>query len=83
MDNKLAAKIFNPPHSTLATCSQKVMERFKQVFPIEMGTLLKEHIIDMEAPLFCLTLWRLAFQPAEKKNIQHYFNIEVKMVGED
>ncbi|XP_047022728.1 MFS-type transporter clz9-like [Helicoverpa zea] len=94
-----ASKTFEVPKSTLQDrvnrfrqnndldCStRKGLGRFKPIFSISQEQSLVEHVLIMERRLFGLTykdLRRLAYQFAESNSIDHCFNKDYKLAGED
>lgn len=97
MSIRKATQKFNIPKSTLVrwlrkakvdgieSCDFKI-GRYKTVFTEEQEYNLKQYIKDMHlslCELSSLELRRLAFQYAEMHNINHSFNKETRLAGQD
>ena len=60
--------------------------RYRNALPSEIELELKAHVLDMQRRLFGLgmrDMQKLAFDVAEKANIDHPFNKETKIAGKD
>lgn len=82
------ARIYNMNEDTDSDpdFGKKSLGRYKTVFSKEQENELSQYIKSMEARLFGLTgkeLRILAYQLAERNNIEHPFNAETGMAGED
>lgn len=91
-----ASKTFGVPQATLrrrargknlrVTGSKKGLGRYVETFPSELEQELVSYIKRMESCLFglsCDDVRKLAFQLAERNNIEHRFNKQNKMAGWD
>lgn len=93
---KKASVQFSVPKTTLRRAVKKIqkdetaeitksMGKFVCIFSVAQELELVDYLKDMEARLFGLTMKDcryLAFQLAEKNNIQHPFNKDTQMAGE-
>lgn len=82
----LASHTYSVPKSSLDEVFRKCPATAKCVFTDELEGMLVEHIKTMESRLFGLTktdLRLLAFQLAERNNLNHPFNKETGLAGLD
>ncbi|XP_041357566.1 uncharacterized protein LOC121374528 [Gigantopelta aegis] len=66
--------------------AQKGLGRFRPVFSQQQGKDLADYLLFMESRLFGLTLKefrQLSVQFAVRNHVEHPFNMELKMAGED
>jgi len=92
MSKRKAETVYGVPRKTLTRHLQGVVKcpgtlgRFKTVLNAEFEQALTEHAVHLQQMLFGLTtadFRKLAFDVAEKLNIEHPFNKENKKAGRD
>lgn len=96
MGTAKASKVYNVPRTTLrrriegknavATMDKQILGSRRPVFNPEQEQELKFHILNMQQCHYGLTsrdLRSLAFQLAEKNKLEHPFNVDKKLAGED
>ena len=92
MSKRKAEVVYGVPRKTLTRHLQGLVKcpgtlgRFKTVLNVEFEKALTEHAVHLQQMLFGLTtadFRKLAFDVAEKLNIEHPFNKENKKAGRD
>jgi len=97
MSERAAAKSYEVPRTSLQDRVKAVKQgqnvilkpllgRFQQIFTPEYERQLCQHVIDLDNRLMPLTrseFLRLAYDLAEKSNIDHRFNKEKRTAGKD
>lgn len=92
MSKRRAELVYGVPRKTLTRHLQGLVQspgtlgRFKPVLSVEFEMALTEHALQLQQMLFGLTtadFRKLAFDVAEKLNIEHPFNKDSKKAGRD